>query len=358
MRHTALRRSGRWFRVLRPAIVAALVLALAGPAYAPSRAAASRDRVPREILAFYYGWYGAPPTSPWMHWGTVDAQHKRIANTTDYPAGGPYDSDDPKLIERQAVEAERAGVTGFIVSWWGQGSHEDQGVPLLLAAARRHHLHVTIYDEKVEGETIAAKQNAALADLRYILGHYASDAAWLRIDDQPVLFLYGRALAQLPAEQWKPVLSDLRRTERSGIKVIADGFTAENLKVFDGLHTYNITGSIAGLAPMALARWAGMTYPNQVSAADGKISCLTVIPGFDDRFVGRPPPRPVTERNDGETYRILWQAAIAANPDWILITSWNEWHEGSEIEPSLQYGDRYLRETAVYARSFMARGRR
>ena len=47
--------------------------------------------------------------------------------------------------------------------------------------------------------------------------------------------------------------------------------------------------------------------------------------------------QPVTERWGGETYRVLWREAIAAAPDYVLITSWNEWHEGSELEPSVEY---------------------
>ncbi|MFN3422855.1 MAG: hypothetical protein ACK40X_14170 [Armatimonadota bacterium] len=48
----------------------------------------------------------------------------------------------------------------------------------------------------------------------------------------------------------------------------------------------------------------------------------------------------------------MWEAAIEANPDWVLITSWNEWHEGSEIEPSVENGDRELKTTAKYALRF------
>jgi glycoprotein endo-alpha-1,2-mannosidase len=90
------------------------------------------------------------------------------------------------------------------------------------------------------------------------------------------------------------------------------------------------------------------------AAGPGKISTVTIIPGYDDRSTGRPPPRPVTNRWGGEVYRALWQAAIAARPDWVLITSWNEWHEGSEIEPSVEYGSLLLDETALSARRFLA----
>jgi Glycosyltransferase WbsX len=37
-----------------------------------------------------------------------------------------------------------------------------------------------------------------------------------------------------------------------------------------------------------------------------------------------------------------------------LITSWNEWHEGSEIEPSVQYGSTFLDATAEFSREFLA----
>lgn len=80
---------------------------------------------------------------------------------------------------------------------------------------------------------------------------------------------------------------------------------------------------------------------------------MTVIPGYDDTKLNRPGPRPTTGRHSGETYRVLWQEAIAAQPDWILITSWNEWHEGSEIEPSKENGDRELIATGEFARRFV-----
>ena len=44
--------------------------------------------------------------------------------------------------------------------------------------------------------------------------------------------------------------------------------------------------------------------------------------------------------------------SLATRPDWVLITSWNEWHEGSEIEPSVENGDRELKTTRQFAPKF------
>jgi hypothetical protein len=43
--------------------------------------------------------------------------------------------------------------------------------------------------------------------------------------------------------------------------------------------------------------------------------------------------------------------------DYVLITSWNEWHEGTEVEPSIEYGSRILDDTAAFSREFLARQR-
>jgi hypothetical protein len=45
------------------------------------------------------------------------------------------------------------------------------------------------------------------------------------------------------------------------------------------------------------------------------------------------------------------EAALATDPQWaVLVTSWNEWPEGTQIEPSTTYGDFYLQLTAEFAR--------
>jgi hypothetical protein len=39
-------------------------------------------------------------------------------------------------------------------------------------------------------------------------------------------------------------------------------------------------------------------------------------------------------RDNGATYDNLWRAALRAKPDGITITSFNEWGEGTQIEPA------------------------
>ncbi len=312
--------------------------------------------VQRELLAFYYGWYGDPQVSgQWRHWKGLDPVKKRLENVTDFPAYGAYDSHDPAIVDRQAEAAHTAGITGFIASWWGQESFEDQGMPLLLAAAGKHKLSVSAYYEKITGDDAASRIKAAVTDIEYLLTRYSTDKAWLRAGGKPVLFVYGRALHELTPANWQEVIAQVRRDNPGGVVLIADSLDRKFVSVFDGASTYNITGQTQHKSPPEIRAWAHAAYPQMfAAAAPGKISTVTIIPGYDDRKTGRPPPRPVTDRWDGQTYRELWQAAIAAAPDYILITSWNEWHEGSEIEPSVEYGSRILDDTAPFSRQFLA----
>ena len=75
-----------------------------------------------------------------------------------------------------------------------------------------------------------------------------------------------------------------------------------------------------------------------------------MTPGYNDTVVrdGNPP----VSREEGEYYKNRWIDAITLNPDWISITSWNEWHEGTEIEPSQENGDLALQQTKQYIQEF------
>ncbi len=55
------------------------------------------------------------------------------------------------------------------------------------------------------------------------------------------------------------------------------------------------------------------------------------------------------EREDGAFYSATFEAALASQPDGLWINSFNEWVEGTYIEPSQQYGERYLQLTREFA---------
>jgi glycoprotein endo-alpha-1,2-mannosidase len=300
---------------------------------------------PHEVLAFYYPWYG-----PSRHWGKVDAARHDIEAARDYPIKGAYDSHDPAIITWQINAAQAHGITGLIASWWGRGTYEDQAVPLLLKCAEQKHFSITIYWEAADGKGRQQIDNA-VADLTYVLTRYGTNSAFLKVAGKPVIFVYGRVMGQVPFASW-PEIIRRARAKAGDFLLIADGYSERNASLFDGLHTYNICGSVKSKTPTELRAWAATYYADAVKFAreHNRIACVTVIPGYDDTKIRKPGLK--ADRLDGQVYRVLWEEAIKVKPDWVLITSWNEWHEGSEIEPSSEYGDKYLRLTGDYSARF------
>lgn len=311
--------------------------------------------VSRQVLAFYYPWYGTADgpggAGKTVHWGRIDADRKDIEASTDYPELGAYDSHDLKLIDQHCRWAKEAGIDGFIVSWWGHNHYTDRAMPLILDACKRHGLAACIYYETVPRPQTP---RSAADDIVKVLNKYGQHPAHLKVNGKPVVFIYGRAVQELGLTEWLKALEMINAEYKGGVTAIGDQFSYGAARVFDGVHTYNTAGQLRGCDPAGAGSWAAQTYPSWVRLADGaaKISAITVIPGYDDTKIRK--PGLAVKRYEGELYRVQWEQAIKADPHWVLITSFNEWHEGSEIEPSVEYGRRYLDSTAEYAGRFKA----
>ena len=64
----------------------------------------------------------------------------------------------------------------------------------------------------------------------------------------------------------------------------------------------------------------------------------TVVPGFDDSKLQ---PGSVISRNGGNLSFDV-DANLASNPDWVMVTTWNDYGENTHIESSTNYGTDYL----------------
>jgi len=298
---------------------AAKVRALGARRFEPRRLA---DKL---VLAFYYPWYGTPegPSKRWVHWDPQ--QHNAATNT---PRLGLYDSHDEGLIRKHIEWARQAGVDGFISSWWGRGGFEDRATRKLLAAAEKEKFLVTVYHEQAKD----ARQLEE--DFAYLVREYGASGAWLKAGGKPVIFVYTRVVGDFKPEDFSKA--------RGEAVLLMDTFDVGYGRAGGGLHAYNpVFTDLARLKKdYKSARYA--------CAAQGLVFAATVVPGYDDTVIRKPGGR--RDREGGKFYDASWECALSCDPDWILVCSWNEWHEGSEIEPSKEDGDRALRQTAEWVR--------
>ena len=329
-----------------------LLSALAAATLIPLKAFA-QTRPKKEVLVFYYGWYGTPARAGQnIHWLNPDTAHERIADAPNYPVGGPYDSLDPAVIARQMAQIKNAGITGLIVSWWGQTDRTNDQLRLVLDAAGAQGLKVTAYVEQV------ATAEGAAADTLYLYQTYTRHPAWLRLNNKPVIMYFDRLMQDIGLDGWQKARALIEKQAPGKLSFVATANTLKEIKArkssFDGLHIYSqqFEGAEIRFLP---SLWRTKYYTDWVRAQSGaKVTTATILPGFDDRLQrDRKGKRPVIKRENGKPFRDLWNAAIAADPDWILIVSFNEWHEASQIEPSTAFGMRELETCRQMSAKFL-----
>ncbi len=288
-----------------------------------------RRRHERLALGFYYPWYGTPegPTGRWRHWNPQRPRH----DATDQPTLGWYDSQAQAVIEQHAIWAREAGLDGLIFSWWHHADPPDALMARWLDVAARHGLRLTVYIEDCRDA------EGLRRDVRALVGRFGRHRAWMRHEGKPVVFIYGRVVDKLKGAGVAAALGDL------GLHVNAMGLDTDLLAAVDGLHVYfharHYERYVGGLD---ILRRAAALWDIPVVA--------TVMPGYDDRVIRT--PGFALPRGDGSRWRHDW--SLARGADWVLLTSFNEWHEGSEIEPSVEYGRTWLDETAAQIRRWKA----
>jgi glycoprotein endo-alpha-1,2-mannosidase len=276
-------------------LLATAVAALCAPALA--QAASPRSAI------FYYPWYGSPARDGgYEHWSQAGHAPPVDIASNFYPARGAYSSSNPSVLQAQMREIARAGVGEVVSSWWGWGSMEDLRLPAVLAAARAVGLQVAVHIEPYEDRT-AESVGADIAHLRE-----------LGITD-----FYVYRPGDVPVADWAALNGSL-----TGVRVFAQtslpGFAAAGK--FTGLYTYDVllygSGSFGRICAEAhrlnlmCAPSVGPGY--EATAATGDIR--------------------VKPRLRGATYDAMWRSALSASADLVTITSYNEWSEGTQIEPA------------------------
>ena len=317
--------------------------------FGPNAAAAE---LPKQVLVFYYPWYGSQEYSGrWIHWQDVEPRKKAIGSSTHYPVIGAYDSTDPKLIDRQMRQMAEAGVDGVIASWWGRRVERDNlALQKILDSAAKHGRVVSVYQETIHGPDL---ERSAADDFVFLIERYSKHAAWQKVDDRPVIFVYGRVVGQMgDFKRWNTVRDFVKDKTDVDPYLVGDRISMGAAGVFDAVHTYNPVGALAGksLEEVRRAYHYMVVHGASITRESGKPVCLTIIPGYDDTKIRD--PGLACSRLEGGTYRAGWESAVGSSVRWVLITSWNEWHEGSEIEESVEFGDRELRATGEWTRRF------
>lgn len=262
--------------------------------------------------AYYFPWYD----EGWNQFGYTPF-------TRYTPTLGYYNQDDPEILGQHFAWAKYAHLDAFICIWRGRddglgfsATHfntppeigqlgTDLKIRVMLDQALQWGIKICIYYE-VEGY---ANPTAAEieAEFDWLDDNYWNHPAYLHVGGKPVVFVYS------PGEG---------STMLARYSTATAGYTTAYLNII-----YN-TGS----SPAPQGRH---NFPP--THADSTGNTYTIVPGWwrIDHV------DPITTRDVSR-----WQTDIAnmvaSGKDWQVIISWNEWGEGSQIEPTVELGQAEL----------------
>jgi len=332
----------------------------------------------RHFVFEYYPWYSAGPFRHWDQWDRVPPVDL-AANTI--PWLGAYDSLSATVLEQHARWMADAGVGVINLSWWGIGSFEDRAVPLVMDVMRAHDIHVAFHLEPYGPDRVKRLSS----DLKFILTEYGEKRRWdgfffherANGSQGPVFKLFRTTLPQqvvdchgvvrdvedfVPNSEWARATDQVRAMldgTFDHVTLLSDTWDAKRAKAagLDGIAIYD--------PALEREEWLGyavaatrhrMPFSFDVNPGLDEIgrrglpagSCLTPRPFLPrasselvwSSSVGRERARQLSEQRIDET--LEWTLLLQTHP-WlgnvdqgfflVYITSFNEWHEGSQFEP-------------------------
>ena len=300
-----------------------------------------------KVHTFYYGWFGNPEIDGnYYNWNHRIIPHwidSTWNNLGSYPGGddlganyfpqlGCYSSNDPKVVKLHMKQIRKAGIGVVVLSWWGKDSFTDKSVKSFLDIAHSYGLKVAFHIEPIYKTVEEIKGH-----LEYLSENYVAHPAFYKVRDKPFYYFYDSF--KLNYREWNSMLSpdgesSIRNTPLDGIFISLwtlrlDGEFAL-VSGFDGIYTYY--GSDGYAFGSSTKNWETMA---SYARENDLLFIPCAGPGYIDTRIRPWNEKTTRSREQGLYYENMFMNAIKTHPDFIGITSFNEWHEGTQIEPAI-----------------------
>jgi hypothetical protein len=190
----------------------------------------------------------------------------------------------------------------------------------------------------------------------------ASDSA-LQFNDKPVLFLFWTKAANRDHR----VIHTIRKLSEGTVRIALSAHGSDPRaearalsSLFDG---YGLFSPLT-IAPPAQWEPSWQAAYHAGAAMTGRCRVMTISPGYDDTPLQDPNRRNnairMVSREEGATYKRMIDFTLdqKSEPHITLISTFNEFHENTHIEPTVTLGDSYLRMTARFVAALKRKARR
>jgi glycoprotein endo-alpha-1,2-mannosidase len=318
---------------------------------------------PYLVSASYYPWYVSPIS--WTYQECSNGTLRGQLVPTELPALGTYNSDDEATVTQQIAWSTAAGINVWDLEWVGPDELLDPTIRnTILTNPHVGDIRLAIFYDyaiRFNGDFNLTPDKVAtiVSDFQYLAAHYLGNASYLTVGQgRPVVFFYA-ALQLTPDSAIQPMVTAVRSAmSNAGFNVylIGDeyypGFDPDPVSISSwdaifGYDTYAEQGGYSddnGYFTLQSSKYAEYLAVAQKLGVDF-VPSLT--PGFNDRAVRRTcannpalARRTSADATEGSMFMsFLGDLALpyANNTRYkmIHITTFNEWHEDTQIEPSV-----------------------
>lgn len=297
--------------------------------------------------AFYYPWY-----SDSRHWNEGYKQS---------PVLGEYSSRDPSLIRQHVSWASNYQLNAFFLSWWGPNSWEDKTIrdyfipyadfgSIDFAILYETTGRLNIKNSKIDVSNRKNK-NQLKDDINYLANKFFGSPGYMTINGRYPVFLY---LSRIFTGDIEGVISDIRDQVDFPLYLIGDQVYWQSplnsqsqavLNAFDAVSAYNMHTSVSGINEDFISKVAEQYKKwREAAVENGTEFVPNVIPGFDDSAVRPDADHPVITRStDRFSQFVKTVKPLTTDIPILSVTSFNEWHESTQIEPAKQYDEQYMK---------------
>ncbi len=324
--------------VLAAGLALLLVVPPAAAPAAPARCAAPAwTEDDRLVAAYYFYWYNIYTG---QHF--VDPDHTDAL--TDHPPDAylsNYSWTEVAWHRRELSDMMAAGIDVVLPVYWGSSQQAYWAVPGLqnLVAAVQQLAGEGAMPPRIgmfyDTTALQQQNGGSPPDLTTPAGKalfYGMMAdffdlvpanLWATIDGRPVVWLYGSEYAAAYDQGTFTYAAQQFQSDFGATPYIVRENSWQGIST-DGAYFWGVALN----GPMVL----------------GHVG--SIGPGYDESAVyGRTNPR-VRDRECGDFYADGWEALASSGATLLGIETWNEFHEGTDIAPSREYGDRFVTLTA------------
>jgi hypothetical protein len=337
----------------RAAVVSLLSFAMLSSIGQPSQA---QGKTAMKIMAHYMPWYQAAPfnSSYGWHWTMnafnpyqIEKGRQDIASHYQ-PLIGAYDSGDPNVLEYHALLMRLAGIDGVIFDWYGRQPQYDyaaihKNTQAFIDMPTQKQLQFALcYEDQtlpilVERGRIKAgdKVNEARREMEWLHANWFTATNYLKLEGRPVLLSFGQS--GLSDGEWSQVLKGAPGNPM---------YFSEHVRRTAAAGAFDWPIPQIGLVAQDTFFKSAVNWPAAIPVA---------FPRFHDIYAEAKvnPGHGVIDDNAGKTFRDTLTRALKSGWPVVQIATWNDWGEGTIIEPSVEFDYRDLEVIQVLRRQFI-----